>query len=110
MIFVYSVDNISKNTIIKPSYKRTDKTIELMQNLKAFSFACAAESSDPASYNMSAFDAYSAKTMTAIITMMAVVLYTVIRHLIVPDVIISIIIGAIILVIVRKKAEPVSRT
>lgn len=59
---------------------------------------------------MSAFDAYSAKTMTAIITMMAVVLYAVVLHLIVPDVIISIIIGAIILVIVRKKAEPVSRT
>ena len=81
-----------------------------MQNLKAFSFACAAESNDPASYNMSASDAYFAKTLTAIITMMAVVLYAVVLHLIVPDVIISIIIGAIILVIVRKKAEPVSRT
>ena len=81
-----------------------------MQNQKAFSFAYAAESSDPASYNMSASDAYSAKTLTAIMTMMAVVLFTVIRHLIVPDVIIAIIIGAIILVIVREKAEPVSRT
>ena len=81
-----------------------------MQNPMAFSFACTAESYDPASYNMSAFDAYSAKTLTAIITMMAVVLFAVARHLIVPDVIISIIIGAIILVIVRKKAEPVSRT
>ena len=81
-----------------------------MQNPKAFSFACAAESNDPASYNMSASDAYSAKTMTASITMMAVVLFAVVRHLIVPDVLISIIIGAVILVIVRKKAEPVSRT
>ena len=75
-----------------------------------FSYAYAAESCDPASDNMSASCAYSAKTMTAIITMMAVVLFAVARHLIVPDVLISIIIGAIILVIVRGKAEPVSRT
>lgn len=81
-----------------------------MQNLKAFSFASAAESNDPASYNMSASDAYSAKTLTAIMTMMAVVLFAAVRRLIVPDVIIAIIIGAIILVIVREKAEPVSRT
>ena len=48
--------------------------------------------------------------MTAIITMMAVVLSAAVHPLIVPDVLISIIIGAIILVIVRGKAEPVSRT
>lgn len=66
---------------------------------------CAAEDKRSASYNASASDAYLAKTMTAIIAMMAVVLFGVIRHLIILDVLISIISGLAILVIVRGKSQ-----
>lgn len=73
------------------------------------SFACKAGSECSVLYNMSASDAYFAKTLTAIIAMMAVVLFTVIRHLLVLGVLITIIIGGGILVIVRENAKPVSR-
>ncbi len=81
-----------------------------MQNQMNKSFAYAAESCDPASCNTSASDAYFAKTLTAIITMMAVVLFAAVRHIIALDILISIITGVIILVIVRGEAKPVSRT
>ncbi len=75
------------------------------------SFKTSAEFTDSASsYAHAASDAYFAKTLTAIIAMMAVVLFAAVRDLVILDVLISIIIGGIILVIVREKAEPVSRT
>ena len=86
-------------------------TLQMMQHPMKKAFAASAEfTNSDSSCASAASDAYFAKTLTAIITMMAVVLFAVVRHLIVPDVLISIIIGAVILVIVRKKAEPVSRT
>ena len=83
----------------------------MMQHPMEKSFAASAEfTNSDSSCASAASDAYFAKTLTAIIAMMAVVLFAVVHRLIVPDVIIAIIIGAIILVIVRGKAEPVSRT
>ena len=66
---------------------------------------CAAEDKCSASYNASASDAYTATTLTAIIAMMAVVLFGVIRHLVIPAILISIICGLAILVIVRGRSE-----
>ena len=77
----------------------------MMQYQMKKSNFCAAEDMCSASYNASASDAYTAKTLTAIIAMMAVVLFGVIRHLIIMDVLISIISGLAILVIVRERSE-----
>ena len=82
----------------------------MMQSQMKNSFAYAAESCDPASYYMSDFDVYSAKTLTAIITMMAVIMFASVFPLLVLDIFISIISGIIILVTVRGKDKPVSRT
>ena len=83
----------------------------MMQHPMEKSFAASAEfTNSDSSCASAASDAYIAKTLTAIIAMMAVVLFAVIRHLVILDILITIIIGAVILVIVRGKAEPVSRT
>ena len=83
----------------------------MMQHPMEKSFAASAEfTNSDSSCASAASDAYFAKTLTAIIAMMAVVLFAVIRHLVILDILITIMIGAVILVIVRGKAEPVSRT
>ena len=83
----------------------------MMQHPMKKAFAASAEfTNSDSSCASAASDAYFAKTLTAIITMMAVVLFAVISHLVIMDILISIIIGVIILVIVRGKAEPISRT
>ena len=83
----------------------------MMQDQMNKSFAASADFTGTASSCASAAsDAYFAKTLTAIIAMMAVVLFAAVRHVPALDILISIITGAIILVIVRGKAEPVSRT
>ncbi len=77
-----------------------------MQRQMKYSFANAAESCDPASYNTSASDVYFTKILTAIIVMMAVILSVAVHPL---DILISIITGAVILVIVRSETGTVSR-
>ena len=72
-----------------------------MQNPMECAFTYAAESNNSASWNMSAaFDAYFAKILTAIMIMMAVVLFAAVDHLPVLDILITGILG-VILIIVR---------
>ncbi len=80
-----------------------------MQNYSGAQFAYEAENNNSASCGMSAAPLYIPEVLTAIITMMAVVLYlSVVGHL-ASVILISIICGVIIL-IVRGKYQPVSRT
>ena len=73
------------------------------QNYQAFAFA--AESERSASSFMSAYDAYITQALTAIITLMAVLLFGSVFGLPVIAILISMIFGAIILVTVRGKTS-----
>ncbi len=78
------------------------------KNYQAFAFAAGTESS--ASSFVCAFDAYRTKALTAIITLMAVLLFGSVFGLPVITILISMIFGVIIPVIVRKKVKPAGRT
>ena len=77
-----------------------------MQKMMDCSYAFAAESPDSVSYDMSAAsDSYFAKTLRAIMIMMAFVLFTSAFFIRVPAILIAIIWGVITLVIVRGNAR-----
>ena len=80
-----------------------------MQNFSNAKFAFAAEGSNSVSCGMPAAFTHVFGNLTAIISMMAVVLYLSVFSHLALTVIISIILGVIIL-IVRGKNQPVSRT
>ena len=80
-----------------------------MQSYSNAQFAYAADGSNSASCGMPAAFTYLSGILTAIISMMAVVLYLSVFGHLALTVLISIISGVIIL-IVRGKNQPVSRT
>ena len=81
-----------------------------MRNNDFYQDAAAAEYKGSASCAMSAADFQTIKTITAIVIMMAVLLFSSVCHVLPIDILISIILLGIILVIVRGKDKPVSRT
>ena len=81
-----------------------------MQEKNNQAFAFAAEFDPSASSFMSAYESHITLALTAIITQMAVLLFGSVFGLPIIDILISMIYGVIILVIVREKIKPVSRT
>ena len=81
-----------------------------MQDQNCQTFAFTAEFKPSAFSFMSAFDAHVTESLTAIIILMAVLLFGSVFGLPIIDILISMIYGVIILVIVRERIKPVSRT